>query len=56
MLEDWRTDRQTDKGYDNGISCQERMITPEDGSLTLAYRLSYSPHHTAIVRCYIVDV
>jgi hypothetical protein len=40
MLEDWATDRQTDKEYDNGISCQERMITLEDGNLTLAYRLS----------------
>jgi len=39
----WRTggaDRQTDEEYDNGKSCQERMITPEDGNLTLAYRLS----------------
>jgi len=45
MLEDWWTDRQTDKGYDNGISCQERIITPEDGNLTLVY----SPHHTVMV-------
>ena len=26
-------DGQTDKGYDNSISCQERVITPEDGNL-----------------------
>ena len=39
MPEDWGTDGQTDKGYDDGISCQEWMITPEDGNLTLAYRL-----------------
>jgi hypothetical protein len=40
MLEDWGTERQTDKGYDNGIAYQERMITPEYGNLTLAYGLS----------------
>jgi len=41
MLEDWRTHRQTYKGYDNGISCQERMITPEDGNLTHCGRVTH---------------
>jgi hypothetical protein len=36
-------DGKTDKGYDNDIACQERMITSEDGNLTQAYRLSTAP-------------